>query len=295
MINRKKVVIGALVADAMALGPHWIYDSKKLKDNFYPIEGLTNPLDDSFHKNKTKGDFTHLGDQLILLIEFLEKNRKFNRKDFLIKFKKWHKDYSGYKDKAMKKTIKNIDDKKFIGSSSDEFSGIKVLPILYYYYGNDSELLKLNIKKLIKSTHNNDFVIELGNFFIDLLKEVEKGVLPSKGIENIKGKFSNKINKHIMKAKKNLEKDTIKSINLLGQSCSSEVAFPSTIYLLLKYETSFEKAILKNILAGGDSAARGIIIGAILAQYHEIDKIPKDWINNINKINYIKKILNINL
>ncbi|MGM0379846.1 MAG: ADP-ribosylglycohydrolase family protein [Bacillota bacterium] len=295
MIDRKKAVIGALVGDAMSLGPHWIYDTKKLKNNFYPIKGLTNPLEDSFHKNKTKGDFTHLGDQLILLLNFLEEKEEFSRKDFLFEFRKWYKDYSGYKDKSMKKTIKNIDDEKFVGSNSDEFSGIKIIPILYYYYGQNFDELKLKSKEVIKATHNNPFVIEIGNFFIKLLKEVEKGVSPSQGVENIKDKFSNKINKYIMKAKKNLEKDTNKSINRLGQMCSSEASLPSTLYLLFKYENSFEKAILKNILAGGDSAARGIIIGSILAQYHGIEKIPDNWINDINQIDYIKKILSINL
>ena len=295
MINRKKAVIGAFVGDAMALGPHWIYDTNKLNDNFYPIKGLTNPLGDSFHKNKTKGDFTHLGDQLILLVDFLEKNKEFNKKEFLNEFEKWYKEYSGYKDKAMKKTIENIEKEEFIGSKSDEFSGIKVLPVLYYYYGHDLDNLNMVSKRIIKSTHDNEFVIELGQFFIKLMKEVEKGILPSQGIENIKDKFSNKINKYIMKAKSNLEKDTIKSINLLGQMCSSEASFPSTIYLLLKYENSFEKAILKNVLAGGDSAARGIIIGSILAQYHGIEEIPKEWISNIKKIDYIKKTLNIDI
>jgi ADP-ribosylglycohydrolase len=74
--------------------------------------------------------------------------------------------------------------------------------------------------------------------------------------------------------------------------CNGENAFLSSIYLILKYQDDFKKALLTNVQAGGDSAARGIMIGTILGAYHGIDVLPNDWKEDMKyfeKINSIKK------
>ncbi len=51
----------AFVADAYALGAHWIYDEAQLKSLDLNWEALNAPQA-IWHKGKQKGDFTHYGD-----------------------------------------------------------------------------------------------------------------------------------------------------------------------------------------------------------------------------------------
>ena len=57
----------ALVADALSLGPHWVYDQEKLA-SAYPegVKVFTDPLS-AYHPNRKAGEFTHFGDQAVLL------------------------------------------------------------------------------------------------------------------------------------------------------------------------------------------------------------------------------------
>ncbi len=66
----------ALVADAYALGTHWIYDGKELGALKIDWETLNAPQA-HWHKGKQKGDFTHYGDHAKWLIEFIRSNDKF--------------------------------------------------------------------------------------------------------------------------------------------------------------------------------------------------------------------------
>ena len=53
-----KAIEGSLVADAYALGAHWIYDEVQLKDLDVNWDELNAPQA-MWHKGKEKGDFTH--------------------------------------------------------------------------------------------------------------------------------------------------------------------------------------------------------------------------------------------
>ena len=49
------MVMASFVADSLALGAHWIYDTEKIKSNFGRVESLLKPASDSYHATKGKG------------------------------------------------------------------------------------------------------------------------------------------------------------------------------------------------------------------------------------------------
>ena len=63
------IILGSFVADSLALGPHWIYDTKIINKEFGRIDKLQQPPANSYHKTKNLGDFTHYGDQTLLLLQ----------------------------------------------------------------------------------------------------------------------------------------------------------------------------------------------------------------------------------
>jgi hypothetical protein len=50
----------------------------------------------------------------------------------------------------------------------------------------------------------------------------------------------------------------------VGKASPTEGALPAALYFALKYRDNFERAIVANANVGGDSAARGIVIGMLL-------------------------------
>lgn len=289
MNNKRNAFLGAFIADALALGPHWIYDTDKIKKSFGEIKGIVKPLEDTFHKTKKKGEFTHYGDQMLMLAEYMINNEEgFNKKDFLDFYYDWMQKYDGYLDHATKETLSNIEKNKYEGSESEELAGIISIPVMYYL----SDDFKKDAIERTKATHNSAIVIDIVNFTIDLLERIEGGNGIEESIEELKEKYDSSLGHLIEKSKSKLDEEPIETIKEFGQMCNGENAFLSSIYLILKYKDNFKKALLMNVQAGGDSAARGIMIGTILGAYHGIDVLPEEWkedMQNFEKVNTIKK------
>jgi ADP-ribosylglycohydrolase len=65
--------------------------------------------------------------------------------------------------------------------------------------------------------------------------------------------------------------------------CSIGAALPGAVYTVLKHEDSLEEALIETVMAGGDSAARGMVVGMLLGAYHGADKIPARWLEKLTR------------
>jgi len=65
----KGMVMASFVADSLALGVHWVYNTHVIDRKFGRVEHLEKPLGKSYHGTKGAGDFTHYGDQTLVLLE----------------------------------------------------------------------------------------------------------------------------------------------------------------------------------------------------------------------------------
>ena len=75
-------VLASFAADSLALGVHWIYNTNVIDKKLGRVETLLKPEIASFHKGKEKGDFTHYGDQTLLLMESVAAKSGFDLDDF---------------------------------------------------------------------------------------------------------------------------------------------------------------------------------------------------------------------
>jgi ADP-ribosylglycohydrolase len=158
-----------------------------------------------------------------------------------------------------------------------------------YYLSDD---YKTDAVKRTKATHDSAMVINIVNFMVDMLDLIELDYTIEESIENLRKKYSTSLGNLIEKSKNKVDEEPIKTIKDFGQMCNGENAFLSSIYLILKNQDDFKKALLVNVQAGGDSAARGIMIGTILGAYHGIEILPDEWKKDMlyfEKINSIKK------
>jgi len=290
MTKIRGMVLGAFLGDALALGPHWIYNIEDIKKEFGTITGLTAPST-NYHSGKNKGDFTHYGDQALMLFQFLKVNAEIEKSSFYEQYLNYMHAYTGYKDHATRETIENLEHHVNEGSHSSELGGFTRFPGLIYM--NQKEKDK-GIEQLVlqtRLTHNSDVLIERVVFITKLIYMILKGTKPSDGINSLKQTSKKLIYDDIEKAVSLLNYPTGQAIKQLGQSCDSDYAFPAVIYMVLKYEDHFEEALIENVMAGGDSAARGMVIGGILGAYHGDECLPIGWLASMNHLKDIENLM----
>ena len=123
--KRKAAVIGGFVADALSLGVHWVYNTRVIDKKFGRVDRFFDPLT-SYHEGKVAGDFTHYGDQMLVLLEAVSPSRGYDSVRFAEMWKDFFATYKGYFDKATKATLANMEAGRGLtesGSDSDDLAG----------------------------------------------------------------------------------------------------------------------------------------------------------------------------
>ncbi len=89
----------SFVADSLALGVHWIYDTTQLATEHGRVEDFLSPKKNPYHANKEKGGFTHYGDQALVLLASVSACNGFDLLDFSRRWQTLFKE-KGVKSKA---------------------------------------------------------------------------------------------------------------------------------------------------------------------------------------------------
>lgn len=186
--NAKAAVLAAFAADSLALGAHWIYDPEKIQADFGRIELPAAPGPDSFHKTRGKGDFTHYGDQMLVLLRSIAEQKAFVPDDFSEKWRALFDAYDGYIDNATRKTLANYEKgagPENAGSSSNDLAGAaRIAPLIRLYPGDPEKLVKA-ARAQTAMTHNNEAVIDAAAFFARVVHAVLQGSAPGAAMENL--------------------------------------------------------------------------------------------------------------
>jgi len=290
--NEKAMVLASFAADSLALGVHWIYDTNDLRARFNRVEELLHPHEDSHHTGKKQGDFTHYGDQTFVLLQSAAAKKSFDLEHF---FKRWLRLFKEnekiYFDHATKDTLGNQDwGADRCGSFSDDLAGAsRIAPLVYYV--KDIEELSKAARAQTKMTHNS-VTTDAAEFFARIAHLVLKGIAPTAAMskvseENFK---ESKISDWVEQGMKTKDQDTVQTILGFGQNCHIESAFPSVVHIISKYEKDLKEGLIENVMAGGDSAGRGMIIGMVLGAHLGMKAIPKKWLE-FRKRKQIEKLL----
>ncbi|MGL4399424.1 MAG: ADP-ribosylglycohydrolase family protein, partial [Luteolibacter sp.] len=119
----RNLILPSLCADALALGSHWIYEPSAI-GTLYP-EG-THSYDaphSKYHPGKSAGDFTHYGDQTLILLRSIITRGGFSldgwREDWLAF---WKSEPSSYLDGATKTTLGFLERGIDAASESNDFA-----------------------------------------------------------------------------------------------------------------------------------------------------------------------------
>jgi len=280
------LVFGAFVADSFSLGPHWIYDCAEIRKRFEPLNDFQAPAT-SYHPGKMAGDQTHLGDQAWLLAQSLQETGGiFQPANFMNHWQKFWSNPStvSYRDKATRTTLDNIArgiDPMDAGAASTELAGIArgaPLAAIVLACGGDAASVAAALSDQASLTHESFLCDEAAHFLGLLLRGVCSGQTVNETLNEALLLAGPDVRALIAKADNPALQSlsTAAAVEQLGQSCDLSAALPASI-LILRRATSYENAIIENALSGGDSAARGLLIGAVLGAAHGIESLPQRW------------------
>ena len=92
----------AFLADSLCLGSHWIYDQAKIA-SLYPegVQDFEKPHS-SYHPNRSRGEFTHFGDQMLIVAKAMAASSSWSLPVFRLLWQKEMANYDGYVDGASK-------------------------------------------------------------------------------------------------------------------------------------------------------------------------------------------------
>jgi ADP-ribosylglycohydrolase len=292
----RTMVVASFVADSLALGAHWIYDTHQIERRFGRIQNLLKPEKASYHPTKGLGEFTHYGDQTMVLLESVAECSGFDLEEFAHSWRAHFDDYHGYLDKATKGTLKNFSEgarPAASGSPSTDLAGAARIAPLVYRYRDSPEELVIHARTQTVMTHNNPLVVATADFFARVACRVLTGKDPQTAMtETANESFAGTpIHEWVESCLQSIGSASREAIADFGQSCDTRGAFPAVVHLIGKYQEDLKEALIENVMAGGDSAARGMVVGMVLGAHLGPDAIPDEWLTALKQRQRILELL----
>jgi ADP-ribosylglycohydrolase len=290
------IVMTSLAADALALGAHWIYNVRQIDQEIGRVESLRAPLPTSFHKNRTRGDLTHYGDQTIVLLKSLLEANGFSLEAFATAWRRFMETDDGYRDQATKDSLNHFAQGASpdnSGSSSSDLGGAARIAPLVYGYRHDEDRLLNSVRQQTAMTHGNADVVESGVYFAKVVLSVRQGQDPLKAMEVVvQNDFDRPpFDRWVRDGLKSRTKDTREAIRQFGQACDVAAAFPGVVHIIAKYQHSPREGLIANVMAGGDSAARGLLAGMVFGAYAGMDAVRQEWVDDLQSRPVIERCL----
>jgi len=293
------MVFGSFIADALALGPHWIYDQGELERSFGQITDYIAPKLDSYHPKKAAGDQSHYGDQATVLMESICDEKLFNFSDFAARWKTMWNGYPDYVDHATKDTLARLESglpATSAGSHSEELGGAaRIAPLLAWMVMHQPlDAAVATARQQTSLTHTSPIALDAAEFITRTVYAILENVGIPSALEMAakEGSYAALPAVEMLeKARASLSQELLSSLKHLGLACPAAQSLPATMALLLRFPEDIESAFKANAQAGGDSAARALVLGMIAGAQHGLKAIPERWFHGLNKAGQIEAFL----
>lgn len=297
-MNTRDLVLPSFTADSLALETHWIYSQQKIHE-LHP-EGLPTigaPRTD-YHTGKVAGDFTHYGDQTLVLLRSLVKRGGFAPGDWAEDWTAfWESQPISYLDRATAATLANGNQgTPGPSTSADLAASARLAPLLAATSSAPIEEAIAAARAQNGLTHGDPAVIESAEFFTRLTRRLALGEEIARAVAltaNERDYPALQPTVHLARLPSLFDRETLKAAKELGLTCNISAAFPLTLYLLQKHGATPVEALRENVMAGGDSAARGMILGYLFGAAHGSDWLPADWSRSLRQSAEIETLITV--
>ena len=288
-------LIGAYVADAAALGFHWLYDPGRLAQLAGNDAAFREPDASDFegykgvfvHPTKRAGDLSQYGHQLRVAIQSMIRTQgAFDIADFQDSFAAAFGSggsWVGYMDKATKGTLANLaaDQRDPSGFDDDQVPAIARLPAVMVQSGLGTD----QIDAVTRVTSNNTIAVEWSRPCAAVLNAVYDGANIMDALKAGIAASTPEIATALTAAINSDQPDSVAFAGQVGRACPLPQSLP-VMYHIAARATSFQDAIDRNIRAAGDNCGRAPVLGAWFGAAHGVtgNGVPLHWIGRVHDI-----------
>ena len=297
-MSGESIVWGSLIGDALALGPHWVYDPKEIAVKIRMPDQFHDPIS-PYHPGKKAGDFTHYGDQVMVLLRHMAGKGGFDLSGYADEWRGYWEDAStiSYRDGATKETLANLNQGKSpqeTGAHSHDIAGVSIIaPLFLLKWADDASLLAA-CREVVAFTHNEPDVLGATEFFAKVVLaagwgEKIRDAVGSMGAQLPPGNLKDWLAAGEESAASSAGDG--EALESHGLSCNVDGGFAGVVHLLMRYPKDPFTALVANVTAGGDSAARGMILGMVYGAAGLIEDLPQEWRDNLTAREEIETLL----
>ena len=180
----------------------------------------------------------------------------------------------------------------FHGADDVQLPAVSKLPALVAACHGDPQLDQL-VESAVRVTNNADLSVESGQLFATMLgKAIEVGTVES-ALQAMLHTDSESIGPIMQAAHNHANSNSVEVIAEIGMSCNLEFGLPGSAHIL-SHTSNYSEAVRTNILAGGDSCGRAIVVGAIAGAAYGAggeNGIPVQWIEKLNQLTEVNELL----
>jgi len=273
-MNRKDALTGAMVADAAAMGLHWLYDQDRIASISQSRDVLFNSPDPADYKDvkgyfahpgRQAGDLSHYGEALAMFNQLLADGDSYDiekhRALFLERFGPGGS-FIGYADRPTKALVAKMiagDSELAEASGADDDQLPAVIPVAAFFtYQQSAD----DLEKAVRVTANNPVAVEGALAVFTVLETLASGQEMAAALKSGVSNSSGELQELLSAA---LEMDSyapLAAANKFGMPCHIPQGLP-VVWHMLAHTSDFETLVRDNIRCGGDSCGRAMALGAI--------------------------------
>ena len=283
----RSALIGAYVADAAALGFHWLYDPDRLAELAGGSSVFREPDPADFegfkgvfvHPGKRAGQISHYGWQMRVALQSFAAQGGLDVRDYQDRFQAaFGGDGNGhYIDKATKGTLENLaaGQRSPSGADDDQPAAMVKLPPLMVFNGAD-------VDAAITVTNANDTALAYARPAAAMLAAAYDGAkVPDCLAAGIAAAESD-VAAALQAAIDSPETDSVVFAGQVGRACPLPQSMPVIFHIAARADT-YADAVERNTRAAGDNCGRAPVLGALFGACHGIGAsgVPQGWMDRI--------------
>lgn len=301
MTPARAAVVGALTADAASLGLHWLYDAGRLRHlqrggplafrspdaaNYAGVAGYF------AHAGKQAGDLSPYGESCRLMLSHLVRwNGVFQRQAYQ---QEWLACFGpggtwvGYADRPTRRTVVRLlscatpeQYPAVSGVDDDQLPALECVPALVAFHRGDLEGLMPAVQKAVAVTHDDPLARDAAHACALALHQVVSGAGLAQALAHAAAAAGPVLQPLLAEALSMPVLDPQAASSRFGMPCHLPQGMPVLFHIALR-AGSYQEAVEANILAGGDSCGRSLMLGALraaeAAARGDAAAIPQAWL-----------------
>lgn len=292
-------IVGALVADAAALGLHWLYDQERIA-HIEAKEGLAFLTPDAGYYAQSKGYFAHggkragdsssYGETCLLALQHLAAHGTFDRIAYQTEYRARFGPggaYVGYIDTPTRETLRTLlplDPAQFpaaSGADDDQHPALAALVPLAATHDGPLEALLEHVELLVRITNNNEVAAAAARYACAALFHVLGGAPIEQALSRPLPLAGPALAPLLEEALALPALDGAAAAQRFGMACHVTDGLPVIVHIA-QHAPGYRQAVEANIRAGGDSCGRSVMLGALAAAHaaargHD-EVIPLAWL-----------------